>query len=130
MDMEKIRDLMLKRAKSSHTLMLLAGAYLLYLAYDMLKLSDFPPEESKVLFYIFSALFIIVGILFVAFSGYALAKGYYRENVTTDMEEDLEDLDPDNEFEDRLCEDEPEESLPGDGEADAADEQESDSADV
>lgn len=130
MDMEKIRDLMLKRAKSSHTLMLLAGVYLLYLAYDMLKLSDFPPEESKALFYIFAVVFIIFGAVFVAFSGYALAKGYYRENVTTDIEEDLEELDPDNEFEDRLCEDEPEESLPGDGEADAANEQESDSADV
>jgi len=84
--------------KISHTIRVLAGAYLMYLSYGMF--TD-PASEINAFVIICGVLFAIIGLFFLATSLIALNKGYYSDYVdmnTTD-DEDVDDNEQHNDIE-------------------------------
>lgn len=84
--MDKFRDFLRKRRSGSHILSIVAGGYMLYLAYGLF----FDGTEKDALIYFFAAVFVIFGLAATLTSVYALAKGYFLEQVQSDMAESRE----------------------------------------
>lgn len=84
---EKIDKLLSNRNQTSVFLWLIAGGYLVYLAYQILS-GDMGSANRWVL-YVFCALFIIVGLAIVALALYSLiGKRYQMQKPPAEDEED------------------------------------------
>lgn len=90
---EKVIRWMKTAPKVSHTIRILAGAYLIYMSYSMF--TD-PTSEINAFVIICGVLFVVIGAFFLATSLYALSKGCYSDYVdmsSFDEEEDEVDVD-------------------------------------
>lgn len=83
MNMDKFREFLSKRRSGSHILSIVAGGYLLYLSYGFF----FDGSEKDTMIYIFAVIFVIFGLTAVLTSAYALAKGYFLEQIQSDQAE-------------------------------------------
>ena len=83
--MKRLENWMRQRAKRSYIMMLMAGAYLFYAVYKMLKsLADL--TSSPIPIYLFSGLFVVVGLFLCLLGVYALTKGCYSDNLSEEQE--------------------------------------------
>lgn len=73
---DKLNKLVKNRSQSSLTLWLIAGGYLVYLAYQIL--TGDQGSTNRLIIYATSALFIIVGLALVGVSLYALIGKHYQ----------------------------------------------------
>jgi len=72
---EKLTESMKRRTRQNHYLFVIAGGYLLYLAYSLF--IRFGTEVSGVLFLIAPILFTIIGAAILVYGLFALSKNYY-----------------------------------------------------
>ena len=79
---EKFIDWLKRAPRASHIIRVLAGAYLLYTAYQIF--NELGKGQNDFLIILFAVIFVIVGALLLATSMYALNKYYYAENKAGD----------------------------------------------
>lgn len=82
--MKKLKNHYLKwaysRTKTAHLLLLLAGIYLVYIGYSLVK--ELPQvSDHRVLAVGMLLLLTTIGVAVLALNGAALLKGYYKENL-------------------------------------------------
>ena len=74
---EKLNKFLSRHNQTSLILWLIVGIYLVYQAYQIL--SGDMGNANHLLLYVFSALFIVVGVVIVAVSLYALIGKHYQQ---------------------------------------------------
>ena len=92
---EKFIAYLRRTPKASHTIRVLAGAYLLYTAYQIF--SEFNTGQNDFLIITFAVIFTVIGALLLATSLYALSNYYYAENKHYGHDEEDEESDSESE---------------------------------
>lgn len=96
---EKFIAYLRRTPKASHTIRVLAGAYLLYTAYQIF--SEFNTGQNDFLIIAFAVIFTVIGALLLATSLYALSNYYYAENKHYGQDEESDsESEESSEFED------------------------------
>lgn len=72
-----IKNYGIRRTRFRLSIITVAGLYLLYIVYSMVKAFYSEPNGSPVFLYLLSLLFVFVGLFFTVFAGLALYKGWY-----------------------------------------------------
>lgn len=100
--MKKIKKILKRRAKRTILIWTIAGAYLLFLAYQLFSDLDAVQKDNAWYIYIFIGVFICLGLFLLVICFLALQRGWYAEAASSDDEEDEEEeselptADPDN----------------------------------
>ena len=87
------------RSQTHVSLIAIAGGYLLYLVYDIIKGILGGTGSSSPLIYVFAGLFTVCGLFLCLGGVYALWKGWYKENSTR-----RNDADDSGDNSDDICE--------------------------